>query len=244
MPYSSFGLGWCPCSEDLWSLGCILWELYSGSMLFETHNSPEHLAAGISNDEHFLNHLGSASQESTIVEVSLMHMKTIVGKGWWQWVSWLWPHVINIYWVVVSNIVCFHPYLGKIPILTNIFQMGWNHQLDDVGGIFGGQISILLLFFDNLWYSLWIQILIVMFDIQESVPVFVVLWYSLCNELMSISIKGSFLRECTGDLTHHPLSPLHGFIGLPWWHLNWQGLLLQGWYCRETVVVVWKPIFH
>ena len=26
----------------------------------------------------------------------------------------------------------FHPYLGKIPILTNIFQMGWNHQLDDI----------------------------------------------------------------------------------------------------------------
>ena len=25
-----------------------------------------------------------------------------------------------------------HPYLGKIPILTHIFQMGWfNHQLDD-----------------------------------------------------------------------------------------------------------------
>ena len=23
----------------------------------------------------------------------------------------------------------FHPYLGKIPILINIFQMGWNHQL-------------------------------------------------------------------------------------------------------------------
>ena len=22
-----------------------------------------------------------------------------------------------------------HPYLGKIPILTNIFQLGWNHQL-------------------------------------------------------------------------------------------------------------------
>ena len=22
-----------------------------------------------------------------------------------------------------------HPYLGKIPILRNIFQMGWNHQL-------------------------------------------------------------------------------------------------------------------
>ena len=30
--------------------------------------------------------------------------------------------------MVVSNIFYFHPYLGKIPILTNVFQMGWNHQ--------------------------------------------------------------------------------------------------------------------
>ena len=28
------------------------------------------------------------------------------------------------YLVVVLNISYFHPYLGKIPILTNIFQMG------------------------------------------------------------------------------------------------------------------------
>ena len=33
-------------------------------------------------------------------------------------------------WVVVSKSFFFHPYLGKIPILTNIFQMGWNHQPD------------------------------------------------------------------------------------------------------------------
>ena len=32
--------------------------------------------------------------------------------------------------LVVSNIFYFHPYLGKIPILTNIFQRGWNHQSD------------------------------------------------------------------------------------------------------------------
>ena len=31
-------------------------------------------------------------------------------------------------WVVVSNIFYFHPYLGKWSNLTNIFQMGWNHQ--------------------------------------------------------------------------------------------------------------------
>ena len=35
-------------------------------------------------------------------------------------------------WLVVSNIVYFYPYLGRWPNLTNIFQMGWNHQLDSV----------------------------------------------------------------------------------------------------------------
>ena len=30
--------------------------------------------------------------------------------------------------LIFSN---FHPYLGKIPILTNIFQVRWNHQLED-----------------------------------------------------------------------------------------------------------------
>ena len=38
------------------------------------------------------------------------------------------PWEIKVTWVVVSNVFYFHPYLGKIPILTNIFQMGWNHQ--------------------------------------------------------------------------------------------------------------------
>ena len=35
-------------------------------------------------------------------------------------------------WVVVSNSFYVHPYLGKIPILSNIFRKGlkpWNHQL-------------------------------------------------------------------------------------------------------------------
>ena len=33
-------------------------------------------------------------------------------------------------WLVVSNMFYFCPYLGKIPILINIFQLGWNHQLE------------------------------------------------------------------------------------------------------------------
>ena len=32
--------------------------------------------------------------------------------------------------MVVPNMFYIHPYLGKIPILTIFFQMGWNHQLD------------------------------------------------------------------------------------------------------------------
>ena len=34
-----------------------------------------------------------------------------------------------VYWMVVSNIFYFHPYLGKWSNFTHIFQMGWNHQL-------------------------------------------------------------------------------------------------------------------
>ena len=43
-----------------------------------------------------------------------------------QWVFSEFPKRSFLFKVVVSN--NFHPYLGKIPILTNIFQMGWNHQ--------------------------------------------------------------------------------------------------------------------
>ena len=38
--------------------------------------------------------------------------------------------------VGVFNMFYLHPYLGKIPILTNIFQRAWNHQLDLFGRMF------------------------------------------------------------------------------------------------------------
>ena len=37
---------------------------------------------------------------------------------------------------MVSNICFFQLYLGKIPILTNIFQLGWNHQLVSIWIVF------------------------------------------------------------------------------------------------------------
>ena len=46
-----------------------------------------------------------------------------------------WMDLWTLDWVVVLNIFYFHPNLGKIPILTNIFQMGWNHQLVEIAWV-------------------------------------------------------------------------------------------------------------
>ena len=47
--------------------------------------------------------------------------------------SYLWGKVLFFYLMYgfLNKFIYLyvHPYLGKIPILTNIFQMGWNHQL-------------------------------------------------------------------------------------------------------------------
>ena len=49
--------------------------------------------------------------------------------------------------MVVSKIFFFHPYLGKWSYLTNIFQMGWNHQLDSPQESLGsGEIQLLAIF--------------------------------------------------------------------------------------------------
>ena len=44
----------------------------------------------------------------------------------------------------------FHPYLGKIPILTNIFQMGWNHQL----GLYWWEFLYFRYLKRNVWWWL------------------------------------------------------------------------------------------
>ena len=47
-----------------------------------------------------------------------------------QLMKWMdgWMMMMTGWWF---HFFYFHPYLGKIPSLTNIFQRGWNHQLDD-----------------------------------------------------------------------------------------------------------------
>ena len=50
----------------------------------------------------------------------------------WQFKAEQWMKEAHDSWLVVSNIFYFHPYLRKWSNLTNIFQLGWNHQLDSI----------------------------------------------------------------------------------------------------------------
>ena len=85
-----------------------------------------------------LHHLQSHAGTGTSMLVDMVMLGT--GRsysGRRDWVSYLaeaekvicWVSKIQA-WLVVSNIFYFHPYLGKISNLTNIFQLGWNHQLE------------------------------------------------------------------------------------------------------------------
>ena len=57
--------------------------------------------------------------------------------------SWAWGQMICF--LVVSNMFYFHPYVGKIPISTHIFQMGWNSHLVLFSRIVFGMCSFLLI---------------------------------------------------------------------------------------------------
>ena len=46
------------------------------------------------------------------------------------------PSKTKTTWLVVANIFYFHPYLGKWSNLTHIFQMGWNHKLENQDNLF------------------------------------------------------------------------------------------------------------
>ena len=67
-----------------------------------------------------------------------IHPEKMVSKGRCQ--IWDFHHlfqVSHVNWVVASQIFfMFIPNVGEmiqIPILSNMFQMGWNHQLDEPG---------------------------------------------------------------------------------------------------------------
>ena len=85
----------------------------------------------------------------------------ILDGHWWLGCFWFtsWRATNNFFfdysssiqkWLVVSNIFDFHPCLGRFQFLTNIFQMGWNHQQkENVQG-------------KTPWEIFWAQLLVAM----------------------------------------------------------------------------------
>ena len=59
----------------------------------------------------------------TIYKVIYIYIHTLP-----RWLALGFLNHQQYYLVVVSIIFYFHPYLGKIPVLTHIFQMDWSHQ--------------------------------------------------------------------------------------------------------------------
>ena len=96
-------------------------------------------------------------------------------------------------WVVVSNMFYFHPYLGKIPILTNIFQRGWNHQLGMLLSLLSQENDILVFFSygkkrKNLPQNRWLEWL----DPERvDVPLY---FLSKNGEFLIITVDGSEIR--------------------------------------------------
>ena len=64
---------------------------------------------------------------------------------WWSKFFWFFWYSTG-WWFQIFFYV--HPYLGKIPILTNIFQRGWNHQLVNVEAPYFCVIFFLLSYLD------------------------------------------------------------------------------------------------
>ena len=71
--------------------------------------------------QHQLYHLISCHWCSSRLSNTISSSLVLIVCFWWPFFFW----VVD---VVVSNIFYFYPYLGKWSNLTNIFQMGWNHQ--------------------------------------------------------------------------------------------------------------------
>ena len=94
---------------------------------------------GMLEEEWVLDNLFAVEHRIEIRKFSLWLPKKRMGAGDYELSSfgfwYVFLHLDIIIWMVVSNIVFFHPYLGKISILTNIFQRGWNHQLEFFHGI-------------------------------------------------------------------------------------------------------------
>ena len=90
-----------------------------------------------------------------------------------------------------------HPYLGKIPILTNIFQRGWNHQL---AWYFDSLIAVL--------FSLWRYETCHVFGCCNINPSFTIIYiYTVYHDHGSYGMASSF--RVAPSYYHHPKTEIH-----------------------------------
>ena len=103
---------------------------------------------------------------------------------------------------MVSNIFHFHPYLGKITILTNIFQRGWNHQLEIVslGFVYCDFLLSTILgaiYLTNIWGPFF------MVTFQGSGFLGTVMFYGFYHGIHHHQTT-TILEKIFGSLTFHP----------------------------------------
>ena len=80
----------------------------------------------------------SGTPKSSILTRVFLYKPSILGY------PYFWKHPYNVLYPFRNNVFVFlfHPYLRKIPILTNIFQRGWSHQLDMISCTLSLQCSL------------------------------------------------------------------------------------------------------
>ena len=113
-------------------------------------------------------------------------------------------------WVVVSDIFYFQPYLGKWSNLTNIFQMGWNHQPGKIVRVY---FVCFFPFTDVDLWGVWLTVL--------SVKHFTIEFCSFLERGICVSdVRGCCFRirrelQTHGDAMAFPRFVEYG-IHLPW----------------------------
>ena len=102
--------------------------LFQGNLCWSSMVHPRRLTARTWSHDGLVQMIFSSSRGVVSSQVPYVHLPGC------KLARWLGRQAPKTSWWF--QIFSFHPYLGKIPILTNIFQLGWNHQREKDGSEF------------------------------------------------------------------------------------------------------------
>ena len=141
---------------------------------------------------------------------------------------------------MVSNIFYFHPYLGKWSNLTNIFQLGWNHQLEEFNIV--KRLSLFFIVFHDItfWYILSILVSSrVGYGLVEWPCFLPATWRIMCHFIAECFSFGLKYQVVVRFVEWGPIEI--GMMGVfKLWCVLWiEGQLKLGWWV--TWVTNWGP---